>query len=53
MNVVKHIGNDISKHINFPIDTQCNNMERTMLLSYDPELIYNPQAEPFIVNCKL
>ncbi len=46
--VIKTVMAYYKKLLNLPMDRQCMNMERTMILSYDPELIYNPEAERFV-----
>ncbi len=46
--VIKTVMAHYDKLLNLPMDIQCMNIERTMILSYDPELIYNPDAAKFV-----
>ncbi len=39
-----------NKLLKLPIDKECLNAERLMILSHDPNLIYNPNAKPFILK---
>ena len=36
--------------LHLKIDRQVMNVQNQLLISYDPELIFNPSAEPFLIN---